>query len=90
MNSNDEHKQDGTLDLDALVDRLQERLEKRGGDAIDALLRGGRRTTSIRRLNDHEAVRRFRQELGDGLIRVDTARRLLGLIRTVMDAAMKA
>ena len=74
----------------ALFDRLEESIPKpKRRDAIDAILAGEPRTTAIRSLRDHEAVRQFWRELSDGLIRVDTANKLLGLIRTVVDAAMK-
>jgi hypothetical protein len=76
--------------LMALLDRLEESIPKaKRRDAIDAILASEPRTTSVRSLRDHEAVQQFRRELSDGLIRVDTANKLLGLIRTVVEAAMK-
>lgn len=76
--------------LMALLDRLEENISKAGRrDAIDAILAGEPRSTGVRSLRDHEVVQRFRRELSDGLIRVDTANRLLELIRTIVDAAMK-
>ena len=74
----------------ALLDRLEENIPNpKRRDAIDAILAGEPRTTAVRSLRDHEVVQRFRQELSDGLIRVDTANKLLGLIHTVVEAAMK-
>ena len=76
--------------LHALLTRLEESLPKaKQKDAIDAILAGEPRTTAVRSLRDHEVVQQFRRELSDGLIRVDTANKLLGLIRTVVEAAMK-
>lgn len=76
--------------LDALLERLEEGIPSgRRKDAIDAILASDTRTTSVRSLRDHEVVQQFRQELSDGLIRMDTANKLLGLIRTMVDAAMK-
>ena len=74
----------------ALLDRLEESIPKAGRkDAIDAILAGEPRTTAVRSLRDHEVVQQFRRELSDGLIRADTAKKLLGLIHTVVEAAMK-
>jgi hypothetical protein len=76
--------------LMALLERLEESIpQPRRQDAIDAILANEPRTTGVRSLRDHEVVQQFRRELSDGLIRVDTANRLLGLIRTVVEAAMK-
>ena len=74
----------------ALFDRLEENIPKpKRRDAIDAILAGDPRSTSVRALHDHEVVQQFRRELSDGLLRVDTANKLLGLIRVILDAAMK-
>jgi len=76
--------------LEALLERLEVGIPlRRRKDAIDAILASEPRTTAVRSLRDHEAVQQFRQELSDGLIRADTANKLLGLIRTVVEAAMK-
>jgi len=76
--------------LHALLTRLEESIPKaKRKDAIDAILAGEPRTTAGRSLRDHEVVQQFRRELSDGLIRVDTANKLLGLIHTVVEAAMK-
>ena len=76
--------------LTALLERLEENIpQPKRKDAIDAILAGEPRTTGVRSLRDHEVVQQFRRELSDGLIRVDTANKLLGLIRTVVEAAMK-
>ena len=76
--------------LMALLDRLEESIPKaKRRDAIDAILANEPRTTAVRSLRDHEVVQQFRRELSEGLIRVDTANKLLGLIRTIVEAAMK-
>ena len=76
--------------LHALLTRLEESIPKaKRKDAIDAILADEPRTTAVRSLRDHEVVQQFRRELSDGLIRVDTANKLLGLIHTVVEAAMK-
>ena len=73
----------------ALLDRLEKIIPKsRRLDAIDAMLTGEPRTTGVRSLRDHGVVRQFRRELAEGLIRVDTANKLLTLIRALLDAAM--
>lgn len=74
----------------ALFDRLEENIPKpKRQDALDTILGGDPRSTAVRSLRDHEVVQKFRRKLSDGLIRVDTANKLLGLIRTLLDAAMK-
>jgi len=76
--------------LMALLELLEESIPRsRRKDAIDAILANEPRTTAVRSLRDHEVVQQFRRELSDRLLRVDTVNRLLGLIRTVVEAAMK-
>ena len=76
--------------LMALLERLEESTPRsRRKDAIDAILASDPRSTGVRSLREHEVVQQFRRELSDGLIRADTVNKLLGLIRTVVDAAMK-
>jgi len=76
--------------LMALLERLVESIpQSKRKDAIDAILASEPRSTAVRSLRDHEVVQQFRRELTDGLIRVDTANKLLGLIRTIVDAVMK-
>jgi len=53
-------------------------------DAIDRLLNAPRRTTSVVRLRGSEPFERFKQELVDGLIRVDAGHRLLDLLEAVL------
>ena len=60
------------------------------GDAIDEILSAPVRTTTTRSLRDHAVVQQFRDELANGLIRVDTVHRLLGLIRLAVTAVMSA
>ena len=76
--------------LMALLEQLEESIPpSKRKDSIDAILASEPRTTAVRSLRDHEVVQQFRRELSDGLIRVDTANKLLGLIRTVVEAVMK-
>jgi hypothetical protein len=76
--------------LEALIERLEEGIPLgRRKDAIDAILASEPRTTGVRSLREHEVVQKFRREMSDGLIRTDTANKLLELIRTVVEAAMK-
>jgi len=77
---------DDTGQLDRLLSRLQQTLERRrpGADAIDRVLEGPRRHTEVRSLTDDKTVDAFRRELIDGFIRADTANRLLGLIDQVI------
>lgn len=59
------------------------------GDAIDVVSGAPARRTEVRSLRDDETVRRFRRELADGHVRVDTANQLLGLIRIAVSALWK-
>lgn len=61
---------------------------KTGGDAIDAVLASSPRTTSVRSLRNDDAMNRFRQELSDGLIRVDTVGKVLRLVNTILTYAL--
>jgi len=77
-----------TAELDALLDRLDGiAAAQKPGDAIDAILVSPPRRTAVSSVRNHETVVRFRRELADGFIRVDTANRLLGLIRMVLNMA---
>jgi hypothetical protein len=95
---NDSTKNTALDDLEALVSTLDTRLEAAAGvpadaskrwDAIDAVLGAAPRTTGVKSLREHETIQRFRKEFSDGLIRVDTARQLLRLIRHAVDTVMK-
>jgi len=57
----------------------------RAPDAIDAALAAPSRTTSVSSLRDDPAIVAFRRELIDGMIRADTAHRLLSLLSTILD-----
>ncbi len=54
------------------------------GDAIDRELARPKRLTAVVSLRDSIEVETFRNELIDGLIRVDTANQLLRLVNQVM------
>jgi len=82
-------------DLNTELDRLLETLETapsptapppRAPDAIDRILASAPRVTHARSLRDDEVVQRFRAEVESGLLRVDTVRQLLGLIRMALEA----
>jgi hypothetical protein len=69
------------------LDRLIDLLSTSTGqprDAIDEVLAGAPRATEVKSLRDHPDVKQFRQDLIDGLIRVDTANRLLQLVATAV------
>jgi hypothetical protein len=55
-----------------------------GGDAIDRVLAEPARQTRVESLRDSEIVQRFRDDLIDGLIRVDTANQLFRLISQII------
>jgi len=73
---------ESTQQLDQLLQTLQALAEPATstGDAIDRILTGPPRQTRVRSLRDDPTVQRFREDLTNGLIRVDTANALLGLI----------
>ncbi len=74
-----------TEQLDQLVAALDDAVQGAGGDAIDDLIAAPPRTTTVVSLKNHDTVRRFREELSDGLIRADTANRLLALVGTIIN-----
>lgn len=55
-----------------------------GDDAIDQVLADAPRVSGVVSLREAPEVARFRDELTDGLIRVDTANQLLRLINEVV------
>lgn len=81
-------------DLNTELDRLLDTLEDtpapsappRAPDAIDRVLASAPRVTHARGLRDDEVVQLFRAEVESGLLRVDTVRQLLGLIRMALEA----
>ena len=79
-----------TDELDRLMDVLEGEIERQpgSGDAIDLILASPQRATQVRSLRHDPVVEAFRRELTDGLIRVDTAGRLLNLVSTVVTALM--
>lgn len=78
-------------EINVELDRLLETLEApkaaatRSADAIDRVRQSPPRTTTARSLRDDEVIRRFREEVASGLIRVDTVHQLLGLIRMALE-----
>jgi hypothetical protein len=80
---------ESTQILDDLLNTLESRLgarapESQHEDAIAAVLNEEPRRTAAVSLADAPAVEAFRQALTDGLIRVDTANRLLRLINEIV------
>ena len=79
-------------ELDRLLQTLDDGIRRRPetGDAIDHILESTPRESRVRSLRHDPAVEAFRTELTDGLIRVDTANRLLNLVNTVVTAMLSA
>ncbi len=76
-----------TQSLDELIERLSVLLADDVGarDAIDAVLGAPPRATNARSLRFHPDVVRFRRDLADGIVRADTAHRLLCLLTVAVD-----
>lgn len=79
----------GNVAVTQVLDELTAALEgagrrRGGGDAIERTLSEPGRSSAVRSLREAPEVDAFRQELIDGLIRVDTANRLLQLLNTVV------
>lgn len=55
-------------------------------DAIDDILGAAPRTTAAASLRDDPIMQRFRAELADGMVRIDTVNALLKLINNVLAA----
>lgn len=79
--------------LDALLERLDRGVsdersnDERGPDAIDAILARPARETGVRRLHDDPAIMAFRRELVDGLVRIDTLRKFLDVLSSLVGGA---
>jgi len=78
-----------TADLERLVQKLDAAAgavsSATRGDAIDVTLREPARKTSVQSLRNAPEIEAFRNELIDGLIRADTANRLLNLVATIVE-----
>jgi len=78
-----------TADLERLVQKLDAAAGASSspsrGDAIDVTLREPARKTSVQSLRNAPEIEAFRNELIDGLIRADTANRLLNLVATIVE-----
>jgi len=74
--------------FDEAVERLDSvlRTVRSGGsgDAIDRGLLQPSRETAVVSLHDSEIIRKFRDDLADGLIRVDAANQLFGLVSQII------
>ena len=79
-----------TDELNRLMDVLDGGMERQpaAGDAIDRILASPRRRTDVRTLRNDPVVEAFRRELVDGLIRVDTANKLLHLVNAAVTALL--
>ena len=83
--------------LDDLINRLSSHAASAAADTppaapdeIDAALAQPARSTQVRRLNDDPAIQAFRQELADGLIRADAARRFLDVLSRILNHILPA
>ena len=76
-------------DLDALLARLEELAAAQPADAIGKELAGAPRVSATISLRQHDAVRRFREEVQAGLIQADTANQFLRLVQTVLAMTVK-
>lgn len=77
-----------TAELDRLVARLEAAEASRvpaRGDAIDEALEQPARRTEVRAVSASAEMEAFRRELIDGLIRADTANRLLRLVAEIVE-----
>lgn len=78
--------------LHKVVERLDAAAAKTGAgrraDAISKELSRPVRITAVRSLRDDPVVRRFADELADGLIRVDTAQQLLQVLDRAIGALL--
>ena len=86
---------DTTGAFDALLAALQTLLDPkpqgpRPPDAIDRILARPARTTQVRSLRDDPVVARLREDLTNGLIRIDTANAMFRLLTRVLDTYMGA
>ncbi len=73
------------------LSKLLETVQKLSGDAqappdaIDRILTSPRRETQVRSLYDDPVVQRFRDDLTNGFIRVDTANALFQLLGNTLN-----
>ncbi|MEE9296610.1 MAG: hypothetical protein V3W34_16825 [Phycisphaerae bacterium] len=76
-----------TRTFDRLVSALESLAPKTGRpeDAIDRILAAAPRRTEARSLRDDPVVARFREDLANGLIRMETADALFRLIGEVIN-----
>lgn len=74
---------EATNEFDRLLDILDGATGSRP-DAIERVLSGMPRRTETRSLRGNEVVVRFREDLTNGLIRVDTTNQVFRLLREVI------
>jgi hypothetical protein len=80
---------EATEALDRLIGVMEkaaaEGAESPPRDAIDAALERPARQTQVASLGDSPVMARFRAELSDGLIRIDTLNQVLRLIAAIIE-----
>ena len=74
--------------LEGDEDAIRQPPQPATGDAIDRILARPARRTRVRSLRDHPAIIGFRRELEDDLVRADSVRQVLGLIRLAIEAKL--
>ncbi len=86
---------DTTGPFDTLIGTLETLLDPRPQgdrppDAIDRILAQPARNTQARSLREDPVVARLREDLTNGLIRIDTANAMFRLVARVLDTHMGA
>lgn len=61
-----------------------------GGDALDRIRNTPARQSRTRRLRDTDLVRQFREDLTNGLVRVDRLNQVLELLSSVIKRVLRA
>lgn len=62
----------------------------KGGDALDRIRNTPARQSRTRRLRDTDLVRQFREDLTNGLVRVDRLNQVLELLSSVIKRVLRA
>ncbi len=77
-----------TQELDRLLDALTRPASDGTPDAIDRTLAAPPRRTEVHDLTGHPVVARFREDLANGLVRVETANALFQLLTRALTARL--
>jgi len=80
---------ENTDGLSKLLSALQRAVNDRPADAIDTELQAEPRRTALKDISSAPEVEAFRNELVDGLIRVDTVNRLLNLVALIIEHVVR-